>query len=227
MNASMKLSDNQKSALYWTAHRGGTIASTSHIHASTALSLFSRGFTERGQVMHETETGFIYFYQVNRLTTKAYQFLSDNGSLGQYEQVADELTAIAFIDAFFNIIPAQPDYASMSMGELLDYPDGAILMNEDIHEAIEGITRWDVESVSDDELRKGVDKLTGYIWAEAIVKRINRELERRDDALRCKNCNQYLDVCEANGHWTPGSIYEAPEWVCGYEPDYDAKHDAR
>ncbi len=215
MNAVIaKLSDKQKSALYWALDNGGILPVG--VRKSTITTLVNRGLAEKAT--RESEMKYVR-YTHYRLTSAGYQFLSDNGSLGQFEQYADELTAVAFINAFFGIIPAQPDYSAMSMTELLDCHTHRPVNMETL-DMIEGILRWDIDSVTDEELKLASDAFTDREFGAQITVYAQRELENRDNARRCPNCDRLKEDCEATGRMTQGSLYCPPEWVCAGKETY-------
>lgn len=118
-------------------------------------------------------------------------------------------------------VNAQPDYSSMTMNELLDalHPDESPECNFDIFDAMYDLVRYEIASVTDDELKRASDELADS--GLALVKMIDRELERRDDATRCAECGQLLEVCEASRKWIPATLYQPGEYVCSIARDIE------
>lgn len=100
-----------------------------------------------------------------------------------------------------------------------------------VKQAIYDVLTYDIERISDDVLKTAQDMLLAFAFHShrryGWLDEINRELQRRDDASRCAECGQLKETCEQYGYMSSGSLYEAPGWVCGKEPNYDAQWENR
>lgn len=79
------------------------------------------------------------------------------------------------------------------------------------------LTDWDLHDLEDmaGEIQRSVEFDQELIdLAAKIGKWATGTLEERKAARHCPDCGRTHEECQATGHWTYGSEFCPPEWIC-------------